>query len=159
MGMQSSGDVVQTSFQFLGAWKTRCLVTSTPCLPCSNSSAFLPVSASLPSSVAPFALSPAGTVTVSASPAMVPQTASSPVPREEPEMLMLRSTTPTPPPPSILAPRPRRQPPPPPRSPFYLVSCLVKDLDSGWNWLSIVEEACTESGTSGVSGGLGHTPA
>ncbi|XP_060112592.1 helicase SRCAP isoform X2 [Heteronotia binoei] len=80
------------------------------------------VSAPLPSSVAPFALSPAGTVTVSASPAMAPQTTSSPVPREEPEMLLLRSTTPTPPPPSILAPRPRRQPPPPPRSPFYLES-------------------------------------
>ncbi|XP_077170622.1 helicase SRCAP isoform X6 [Paroedura picta] len=81
------------------------------------------MAASLPSTGAPFALSPAGTVAVSASPSMAPQTSSSPVPREEPEMLVLRSTTPTPPPPSsILAPRPRRQPPPPPRSPFYLES-------------------------------------
>nr|XP_056718982.1 helicase SRCAP [Euleptes europaea] len=84
------------------------------------------VSASLSSSVAPFALSPAATVAVSASPAMAPQATSSPVPRDEPEMLLLRSTTPTPPPPSILAPRPRRQPPPPPRSPFYLESLEEK---------------------------------
>ncbi|XP_039186431.1 helicase SRCAP isoform X1 [Crotalus tigris] len=76
-----------------------------------------------PPTVASFAISPAATVTVSAntSPTMVSQIASSPMPKEEPEMLTLRSTTPTPPPPlSILAPRPRRQPPPPPRSPFFL---------------------------------------
>ncbi|XP_070800669.1 helicase SRCAP isoform X3 [Pituophis catenifer annectens] len=76
-----------------------------------------------PPTVASFAISPAATVTVTAntSPTMVSQIASSPMPKEEPEMLTLRSTTPTPPPPlSILAPRPRRQPPPPPRSPFFL---------------------------------------
>ncbi|XP_026578966.1 helicase SRCAP-like isoform X2 [Pseudonaja textilis] len=76
-----------------------------------------------PPTVASFAISPAATVTVSAntSPTMVSQIASSPMPKEEPEMLTLHSTTPTPPPPlSILAPRPRRQPPPPPRSPFFL---------------------------------------
>ncbi|XP_070583937.1 helicase SRCAP isoform X1 [Erythrolamprus reginae] len=76
-----------------------------------------------PPTVASFAISPAATVTVSAntSPTMVSQIASNPMPKEEPEMLTLRSTTPTPPPPlSILAPRPRRQPPPPPRSPFFL---------------------------------------
>ncbi|KAG8140638.1 hypothetical protein E2320_003346 [Naja naja] len=76
-----------------------------------------------PPTVASFAISPAATVTVSAntSPTMVSQIASSPMPKEEPEMLTLRSTTPTPPPPlSILAPRLKWQPPPPPRSPFFL---------------------------------------
>ncbi|XP_061446917.1 helicase SRCAP isoform X2 [Rhineura floridana] len=87
------------------------------------------VAASTPPTVASFAVTPAATVTVAAnpSPAMASQTTSSPVPKEEPEMLTLRSTTPTPPPPpSILAPRPRRQPPPPPRSPFYLESLEEK---------------------------------
>ncbi|XP_054849171.1 helicase SRCAP isoform X5 [Eublepharis macularius] len=84
------------------------------------------VSASLPPSMASFTVTPAASIAVSTSPTLAPQTASSPVPKEEPEMLMLRSTTPTPPPPSLLAPRPRRQPPPPPRSPFYLESLEEK---------------------------------
>uniref|UniRef100_A0A8C6Y1N0 Snf2-related CREBBP activator protein n=1 Tax=Naja naja TaxID=35670 RepID=A0A8C6Y1N0_NAJNA len=88
---------------------------------CSSVSFTVPPSP--PPTVASFAISPAATVTVSAntSPTMVSQIASSPMPKEEPEMLTLRSTTPTPPPPlSILAPRLKWQPPPPPRSPFFL---------------------------------------
>ncbi|XP_044303914.1 helicase SRCAP isoform X3 [Varanus komodoensis] len=86
------------------------------------------VTASSPPTVAPFAVTPATTVTVATStpPVVSSHVTSSPVPREEPELLTLRSTTPTPPPPSILAPRPRRQPPPPPRSPFYLESLEEK---------------------------------
>nr|XP_028560870.1 helicase SRCAP isoform X1 [Podarcis muralis] len=87
------------------------------------------VAAATPPIAAPFVVTPAATVTVAAntSPAMTSQTASSAVPKEEPEILTLRSTTPTPPPPpSVLAPRPRRQPPPPPRSPFYLESLEEK---------------------------------
>nr|XP_034991115.1 helicase SRCAP isoform X3 [Zootoca vivipara] len=87
------------------------------------------VAAATPPIATSFAVTPAATVTVAAntSPAMTSQMASSAVPKEEPEMLTLRSTTPTPPPPpSVLAPRPRRQPPPPPRSPFYLESLEEK---------------------------------
>ncbi|XP_062994412.1 helicase SRCAP isoform X3 [Elgaria multicarinata webbii] len=87
------------------------------------------VAATPPPTVAPFAVTPAATITVAtnAPPTMASHITSSPVPKEEPEMLTLRSTTPTPPPPpSVLAPRPRRQPPPPPRSPFYLESLEEK---------------------------------
>lgn len=84
------------------------------------------VTASPPPTVVPFAVTPAATIAASTSPTMVSLPISSPVPKEEPEILMLRSTTPTPPPPSVLAPRPRRQPPPPPRSPFYLESLEEK---------------------------------
>lgn len=51
-----------------------------------------------------------------------------PVPKDEPEMLTLRSGPPSPlsTATSFSGPRPRRQPPPPPRSPFYLDSLEEK---------------------------------